>query len=89
MPSDIPMSEWEKIFDMLPEEIINSNQGEIIGILPGLRYPIQIETVASDIFFPTAKSSRGNTCPQLFTGNISDRWSVYPLRKESQNGTAL
>ena len=48
-------------------------------IFTGLRYPRQIETVAYNTFFPKDKSSRGNTCSQLFMGTVSDRWSVYPL----------
>eukprot|EP00957_Ditylum_brightwellii_P033969 2572918-Ditylum_brightwellii.AAC.1 len=36
--------------------------------IPGIRYPRQIETVASDIFFPTMKTRRGNTCSQFFVG---------------------
>ena len=49
----------------------------------------QRETVRYEICFPTAKSSRRNTCSQLFMGTVSYRWSVYPLGKESQNGTAF
>ena len=56
---------------------------------PGLRYPRQHETVASDTFFPSVTSDRGNTCSQFFVGQTSDRWEVYPLKTESHNGTAL
>jgi hypothetical protein len=57
--------------------------------LPGLRLPRQREKVASDTFFPSVKSSRGHTCSQFFVGIDTDRWEVYPLKSESQNGTAL
>jgi hypothetical protein len=56
---------------------------------PGLRYPRQKETVATDTFFPSVKSRRGNTCSQFFVGTASDRWEVYPLKSESYNVSAL
>ena len=39
---------------------------------------MQRETVSSDTFFPTYKSSRGNTCSRLFMGTLLDMWIVYP-----------
>ena len=39
---------------------------------PGLRYPIQQETAASNTFFPTIKYSRGNFCSPFFVGTKSD-----------------
>ena len=57
--------------------------------MPGLRLPRQSETVASDTFFPSVTSDRGNTCSQFFVGTVSDRWEVYPLKTESHNGEAL
>ena len=39
--------------------------------------------------FSKVESSRGNNFSQFFMETISDRWSVYPLEKKSQNGTAL
>jgi hypothetical protein len=56
---------------------------------PGLRMKRQNEAVASDTFFPDVVSNRGNTCSQFFTTLTSDRWDVYPLKTESQNGAAL
>jgi hypothetical protein len=56
---------------------------------PGLRCKRQNEAVASDTFFPAVVSNRGNTCSQFFTTLSSDRWSVYPLKSEDQNGIAL
>ena len=56
---------------------------------PGLRFPRQNEDVATDTFFPSVTSSRGNTCSQFFTGLKSNRWEVFPLKTEAQNGTAL
>ena len=55
----------------------------------GLRYPRQIETVASDIFSPAGKSSHGKTFSQFFIGDISGRWIVYLLGKESHNANVL
>eukprot|EP00957_Ditylum_brightwellii_P197875 15074367-Ditylum_brightwellii.AAC.1 len=52
---------------------------------PGIRCPRQRETVASDTFFPSVISKRGNTCSQFFVGLTSDRWEVYPLKSESNN----
>lgn len=56
---------------------------------PGLRHPRQHEMVATDTFFPSVKSRRGNTCSQIFVGIQSNRWEVYPLKTESNNGEAL
>ena len=42
-----------------------------------------------DTFFPSITSDRGNTCSQIFVGVDTDRWEVYPLKTESQNGAAL
>ena len=56
---------------------------------PGLRLPRQNESVASDTFFPSVKSDRGNTCSQFFRGINSDRWEVYSLKKKIANGIAL
>ena len=56
---------------------------------PGLRSSRQHELVASDTFFPSVTSDRGNTCSQLFIGQKSKRWEVFPLKSEFQNGIAL
>jgi hypothetical protein len=48
---------------------------------PGIRSRRQNETVASDTFFPAVTSDRGNTCSQMFVGTDSDRWEVYPLKR--------
>ena len=56
---------------------------------PGLRCLRQKETVATDTLFPSIISDRGNTCLQFFCGVDSDRWEVYPLKKESNNHEAL
>ena len=53
---------------------------------PGLKFPRQKERVATDTFFPSVTSSRGNTCSQLFVGTDSDRWAVYPMKKEWSPG---
>ena len=47
---------------------------------PGLRYPRLREGVATDTFFPSSVSDRGNTCSQFFVGTKSNRWEVYPLK---------
>jgi hypothetical protein len=57
--------------------------------LPGLRLPRQHETVATDTFFLSITSDRGNTCSQFFVGVDTNRWEVYPLKTKSHNGTAL
>ena len=56
---------------------------------PGLRVPRLNEEVASDTFFPSVKSKRGNTCSQFFAGQSSRRWDVFPLKSEKYNDTAL
>ena len=71
------------------EENKQDTRRNYIYICHGLIYPRNIEIVASNNLFPTSKSSHGNTCSQLFMGTISDRWSIYCLGKESQNGTAI
>ena len=57
--------------------------------VPGLRYPRQVEKVATDTFFASVTSYRGNTCSQFFNGLTSNRWEAFPLKTESQNATAL
>ena len=57
--------------------------------VPGLRYPRQTESVTTDTFFPSIRLYLGNTCSQFFNGLRSNRWEVFPLKTESQNGTAL
>ena len=56
---------------------------------PGLRIQRQNEEVATDTFYPTVTTQRGNTCSQFFTGLSSKRWFVYPIKIESHNTTAL
>ena len=56
---------------------------------PGLRYPRQREGVATDTFFPSLTSDRGNTCSQFFVGLKSNRWEVFPLKSECYNDIAL
>ena len=56
---------------------------------PALRLPRLNEKVATDTFFPSVKSNRGNTCSQFFAGTNSHRWDVYPLKTESDNDRAL
>jgi hypothetical protein len=56
---------------------------------PGLRCHRQKEAVASDTFFPSVVSNRGNTCSQFFATVDSDRWDVFPLKSENNNVSAL
>ena len=56
---------------------------------PALRLKRQNEMVASDTFFPSIQTNRGHTCSQFFAGTKSDRWEVFPLKSECNNGTAL
>ena len=56
---------------------------------PGIRLPRQNEMVSSDTFFPSITSDRGNSCSQIFVGNVSNRWEVFPMKTESHNGVAL
>ena len=56
---------------------------------PGLRYPRLREGVATDTFFPSLVSDRGNSCSQFFVGLNSNRWEVFPLKSECYNDTAL
>jgi hypothetical protein len=56
---------------------------------PGLRCKRQHEAVASDTFFPSIVTNRGNTCSQFFVTLDSDRWDVFPLKTEHNNGAAL
>jgi hypothetical protein len=55
----------------------------------GIRSRRQNEAVLSGKFSPAMTSDRGNTCSQMFVGTDSDRWEVYLLKIESQNGVAL
>ena len=57
--------------------------------LKGIRHRRRNEVVATDTFFPSVSSSQGHTCSQFFVGQKSNKWAVYPLKKESQNFTAL
>jgi hypothetical protein len=56
---------------------------------PALRCKRRDEVMATDTFFPSITSTRGNTCSQFFVGQITDQWFVHPLKKESQNFQAL
>eukprot|EP00957_Ditylum_brightwellii_P178567 13602272-Ditylum_brightwellii.AAC.2 len=58
-------------------------------LFPGLQYPRQKETVATDTLFQSIELGRGNTCSQFFVGTASNRWYVYPLTTESHNVSAL
>eukprot|EP00957_Ditylum_brightwellii_P108293 8261696-Ditylum_brightwellii.AAC.1 len=49
----------------------------------------QNDIVSLDTFPPTIKSSQGNTCSQIFYGETSRRWELYPLKTESRNVEAL
>jgi len=55
----------------------------------GLKLPRLNEGVATDTFSPSVRTARGHKCSQMFTGMFSNRWHVYPLKKESHNGIAL
>ena len=56
---------------------------------PGLRGNRLNETFATDTFFPSVTSDRGNTCAQLFVGVDSERWEVFPMQRVSQNGITV
>ena len=56
---------------------------------PGLRSFRQHELVASDTFFLSVTSNRGNTCSKLFVGQKSKRWEVFPIKSEFQSKTSL
>ena len=47
------------------------------------------DTFHSDTFFPSVKSTSGNTCSQMFFGERSDFMYVQPLKQESNAITAL
>ena len=64
-------------------------RGHFIYRFPGLRYPRQQETVASDTLFSIIKSSKGNNRSYIFVEVTYDWWSVFPLKIYIQNGAAL
>ena len=47
------------------------------------------DTFHTDTFFPSVHTNKGETCSQLFIGEKTDYMSVYPLKSESHNHTAL
>ena len=58
------------------------------------RFPFLKEKRVNDIFhtdtfFPSVNTNKGETCSQLFIGQATDYMSVYPLKSESHNHTAL
>ena len=55
----------------------------------GLQSSCQHELVASDTFLPSIASNQGNKCLQLFVGQKSKRWEVFPIKFEFHNGIAL
>lgn len=59
------------------------------SVLKAIRHRRRNEVVATDTYFPSVTSARGNTCAQFFVGQKSLKWSTYPLKKESQNFTAF
>jgi hypothetical protein len=56
---------------------------------PALRCKRRDEVMATDTFFPSVTTNRGNTCSQFFVGQLSDQWFVHPLKQESHNYQAL
>jgi hypothetical protein len=62
---------------------------EILSHQPGLRWKQRSEVIGTDTFFPSVKSAQGHTCSQMFVGQQSLRWDVYPLKTESHNFQAL
>ena len=62
---------------------------ELLSHRPGLRLKRRNEVVGTDTFFPSVKTAQGHTCSQLFVGQNSRRWDVFPLKTESQNYRAL
>eukprot|EP00957_Ditylum_brightwellii_P086439 6576534-Ditylum_brightwellii.AAC.1 len=56
---------------------------------PGICHPRQMETVASDTFFPSVTSRKGVTYSQFIVGLESDKWEVYSMQSESHNVSAL
>ena len=62
---------------------------EILSHRPGLRWKRRNEVVGTDTFFPSVKSAQGHTCSQMFVGQQSLRWDVYPLKTEAHNYQAL
>ena len=44
-----------------------------------LQLPCLHERVASNTFFLSVISERGNTCTQMFVGERLNRWEVYPM----------
>jgi hypothetical protein len=100
LETDIPISEWRKVFATLPEDIVRKTllattqyymsteaktrqdpRRHLKSRTPGIRSRQQNKTVVSDAFFPSVTSDRGNSCSQIFVGTDSDRWEVYPLKR--------
>jgi hypothetical protein len=62
---------------------------EILSHRPGLRWKRRNEVVGTDTFFPNVKTAQGHICSQLFVGQNSLRWDVFPLKTEANNYQAL
>jgi hypothetical protein len=62
---------------------------EILSHRPGLRWNRRNEVVGTDTFFPSVKTAQGHTCSQIFVGQKSLRWDVFPLKTEANNYKAL
>ena len=91
-PEDIVAKTLEntsQFYLTLPGDERQDMRDHYVSRTPGLRYPRQNEVVSSDTFSPSVRSDRGNTCSQLFSGNTTDFWAVYPLKTESKNTEAL
>ena len=79
LPEDIlqqTLNNTTHVYLSAEEENQQDPSRHYIYTFTGLLYNRQRQTVSFDTFFPTAKSSRGNTCSQLFMGAISYRWNV-------------
>ena len=91
-PEDVVRKTFEcttRFYMTIPGQDRDDPRRHMQSRAPGLRLPRQNELVASDTFFPSKTSDRGNTCSQMFVGQNSDFWAVYPLKNESKNTEAL
>ena len=66
----------------IPRQLHNSR-------FPMLKNARRNDTVHSDAFFPSLRTSQGHTCSQMFIGENTDFMHVEPMKSESASFMAL
>jgi hypothetical protein len=89
LPEDVVQKTLENTTHFYLSPSIENRQDprrEILSHRPGLQWKRRNEVlVGTDTFLPNIKTAQGHTCSQLFVGQNSLRWDVFPLKTEADN----